>query len=110
LTVDGFQWQAGSFARFSLWVRTGGPGDGKSLALFVREMVADQFQRGRRRITAAQEPRQVGHAAPQRREGCGGEQSLIFRMSAAMATVCARLIHRFPLMETVGLFLSVVKD
>src|SRR5262245_55169386 len=95
LSADGFERQAGLFARFSLPVRAGGPGYGQPLALFQREMIADQFQRGRRRIPAAQEPRQIGDRSPQRRQERGFEQSSIFRMRAAMAAAFARSIHFF---------------
>ena len=80
---------------FSLLVGAGGPGDGQPLAFFEREVIADQFQRGRRRVTAAQEPRQVGDRPSQRREERGVEKSTIFRMRAAMAAVFARSIHFF---------------
>jgi hypothetical protein len=58
-------------------------------------MIADQFQRSRSRVTAAQEPRQIGDRPPQRRQERGVEQSTIFRMRAAMAAVFARSIHFF---------------
>jgi hypothetical protein len=58
-------------------------------------VIADQFQRGRRRVAAAQKPRHVGDRPSQRREERGVEQSAIFRMRAAMAAVFVCSIHFF---------------
>jgi hypothetical protein len=85
--VDGFERQAGSFARFPLLVGAGGSCDRQSLAFFERETVADQFQRSRWRVTAAEQPRKIMNGLPQNFLILRREQFRVPRMRAAMSMV-----------------------